>query len=150
MAKQYFKHIGVSFHPDTIKEIKEVAEKLKVTSTSELLRQVWRNYYEGEYKKKYIGSRSIDDNKKKVKKQWLEDELDKFDAMSDADATLYIHSSGYITANDQTDKTFEICRSASGERVLHAKYLAGGSYDAFATWIEFRRDLERYLKAQPI
>lgn len=113
-----------------ITQVREVTERLQLTSPSELFRQVWRNYYENEYRPKYLGYRGIDQNKTE-KGPTMIDRVTAFEAMSDEEATQHLLDIGFYTEDELEDKIFTITRDEHGARIRRMRYKNGsGGYDA--------------------
>lgn len=109
--KQKLTRIAISAHPEILKKMKEVAEKRYFPSVSEMIRNVFLNYYENEFRQKYFGYQSgLETSSRRLKNQdaktELEQQLDTFDTMEYEELTKYIHDCGYITEEEQVERTW--------------------------------------------
>lgn len=148
MVKEYFKKFSLSLHPEMITQIQEVAKRLQLTSASELFRQVWRDYYENEYRPKYLGYRGIDQGKAEKGPSMI-DMVAKFEAMSDEEATQHLLDIKFYDEDELADKTFTITRDDMGARIRRMRYNNGsGGYDApfSEVMIEYKKFIREFIK----
>lgn len=151
-----FKKVSLSLHKDTIELINYMVEKRKMSSPSELVRELIRLYYEGDFRRDYGGYFSgLDSTSRKLAKDAKSDLLSETLAMVDTitddhELTLKLKEIGFI--NDEVDH-----RSGYGysiftimpqkERVFRLAYL-NGSTTVDIPWDEFKRELAKFLKTK--
>jgi hypothetical protein len=125
--RQKLTRIGISVHPDILKNMEEVADKRGFPSVSEMIRNVFLNYYENEFRSKYFGYQSgLETSSRRLKNQdartELELQLDRFDTMEDEELTKYIHDCGYITEEEQKERTWFVGVDEEGYSGLFYSY----------------------------
>lgn len=154
-----FMKISLSMRKEMFEAMKLVVEKRGLSSTSELVRSIFQNYYENDFRKTYFGYQSgINPARKKENKQKTALCIEDLEKKTDKELTQWLIDVGYSDPNTFLDNTqtvekrFYVKTSPlNGKREYHSSNIALATgedqYHAIIFgWEELIAELKKHKK----